>query len=135
MVAIGLAMLGMVGLGWWLRRRGRLFETVWFLRLCQFAAPLGFLAVLSGWTVTEVGRQPWTVYGALRTAQFGLALADRLRRGVVVARLHGDLLIDVSGRIRGHGADGAAGLRRGRGAAAARSRASSRRRRFATPAE
>jgi cytochrome d ubiquinol oxidase subunit I len=68
MVAIGLAMLGIVALGWWLRRRGRLFETAWFLRLCQFAAPLGFLAVLSGWTVTEVGRQPWTVYGALRTA-------------------------------------------------------------------
>ena len=68
MVAIGLAMLGIVALGWWLRRRGRLFETAWFLRLCQFAGPLGFLAVLSGWTVTEVGRQPWTVYGALRTA-------------------------------------------------------------------
>jgi cytochrome d ubiquinol oxidase subunit I len=68
MVAIGFAMLGIVALGWWLRRRGRLFETAWFLRLCQLAAPLGFLAVLSGWTVTEVGRQPWTVYGALRTA-------------------------------------------------------------------
>jgi cytochrome d ubiquinol oxidase subunit I len=68
MVGIGFAMLGIVGLGWWLRRRGRLFETDWFLRLCQWSAPLGFVAVLAGWTVTEVGRQPWTVYGALRTA-------------------------------------------------------------------
>ena len=68
MVTIGLAMFGVVALGWWLRRQGRLFETVWFLRLCQWSAPLGFLAVLAGWTVTEVGRQPWTVYGALRTA-------------------------------------------------------------------
>jgi cytochrome d ubiquinol oxidase subunit I len=68
MVAIGLAMFGVVALGWRLRRQGRLFETVWFLRLCQWSAPLGFLAVLAGWTVTEVGRQPWTVYGALRTA-------------------------------------------------------------------
>ncbi len=68
MVAIGLGMFGVVALGWWLRRQGRLFQTVWFLRLCQWSAPLGFLAVLAGWTVTEVGRQPWTVYGALRTA-------------------------------------------------------------------
>ena len=68
MVGIGLAMLGIVAFGWWLRRRGRLFQTDWFLRICQWSAPLGFIAVLSGWTVTEVGRQPWTVYGALRTA-------------------------------------------------------------------
>ena len=51
-----------------LRWRGRLFETGWFLRLCQWAAPLGFVAVLAGWTTTEVGRQPWTVYGLMRTA-------------------------------------------------------------------
>lgn len=69
MVGIGFAMLGIVVLGWWLRLRHRLFKTVWFLRLCQCAAPLGFIAVLAGWTVTEVGRQPWTVYGLLRTAQ------------------------------------------------------------------
>ena len=68
MVGIGLAMLGIVALGWWLRHRRRLFETDWFLHLCQWSAPLGFIAVLAGWTVTEVGRQPWTVYGALRTA-------------------------------------------------------------------
>jgi cytochrome bd ubiquinol oxidase subunit I len=69
MVGIGFAMLGVVALGWWLFLRRRLFETVWYLRLCQCAAPLGFVAVLAGWTVTEVGRQPWTVYGLLRTAQ------------------------------------------------------------------
>jgi cytochrome bd ubiquinol oxidase subunit I len=34
----------------------------------MLASPLGFLAVLAGWTTTEVGRQPWTVYGLLRTA-------------------------------------------------------------------
>ena len=44
------------------------FDTGWFLRLCQWAAPLGFIAVIAGWTTTEVGRQPWTVYGLLRTA-------------------------------------------------------------------
>ena len=45
-----------------------MFESIWFLRLCQWVAPLGFVAVLAGWTVAEVGRQPWTVYGLLRTA-------------------------------------------------------------------
>jgi cytochrome bd ubiquinol oxidase subunit I len=68
MVGIGFIMLGVIVLSWWLRLRGRLFETDWFLRLCQWVAPLGFVAVIAGWTVTEVGRQPWTVYGLLRTA-------------------------------------------------------------------
>src|SRR5262249_54506599 len=48
--------------------RGRLFISSLFLRTCEWAAPLGFLAVLAGWVTTEVGRQPWTVYGLLRTA-------------------------------------------------------------------
>jgi len=39
----------------------------WFLRLCQWAAPLGFITVVAGWITTEVDRQPWTVYGLLRT--------------------------------------------------------------------
>jgi cytochrome bd ubiquinol oxidase subunit I len=69
MVGIGFFMLGVVVLGLWLLWQGRLFAAIWFLRICQGAAPLGFLAVLAGWTVTEVGRQPWTVYGLLRTAQ------------------------------------------------------------------
>jgi cytochrome bd ubiquinol oxidase subunit I len=70
MVGIGLVMLVVVSLGWFLRIRGQLFETVWFPRLCQWTAPLGFVAVLAGWITTEVGRQPWTVYGLMRTAQF-----------------------------------------------------------------
>jgi len=69
MVGIGLVMLVVVSLGWLLRIRGQLFETGWFLRLCQWTAPLGFVAVLAGWITTEVGRQPWTVYGLMRTAQ------------------------------------------------------------------
>jgi cytochrome d ubiquinol oxidase subunit I len=69
MVACAGVMLGLVVLGGWLRWRGRLYDTPLFLRLAQFAAPLGFVAVIAGWCVTEVGRQPWTVYGLLRTAQ------------------------------------------------------------------
>lgn len=67
MVGLGLCMLGLVVSAWVMRAFGRLFSRP-FLRLCEFAAPLGFLAVLAGWTTTEVGRQPWTVYGLLRTA-------------------------------------------------------------------
>ncbi|WP_275112924.1 cytochrome ubiquinol oxidase subunit I [Rhodopila globiformis] len=67
MVGIGFLMLAVVATSWWLRYRHRLFDSPWFLRLCLAMGPLGFVAVLAGWTTTEVGRQPWTVYGMLRT--------------------------------------------------------------------
>jgi cytochrome d ubiquinol oxidase subunit I len=69
MVGVAVLMLGLAVLGGWLRWRGQLFDTPIFLRLCQWASPLGFVAVIAGWCVTEVGRQPWTVFGLLRTAQ------------------------------------------------------------------
>ncbi len=68
MVGIAVLMLLLVLASWWLRARGRLYSARGFLRLCELASPLGFLAVLAGWITTEVGRQPWTVYGLLRTA-------------------------------------------------------------------
>lgn len=68
MVGLGLIMLVLIAMSLWLRMRHRLYDATWFLRICQFAAPLGFFAVLAGWVTTEVGRQPWTVYGLLRTA-------------------------------------------------------------------
>jgi cytochrome d ubiquinol oxidase subunit I len=68
MVGCATLMLGIVLLGGWLRWRGRLTDTPLFLLLCQLALPIGFVAVIAGWAVTEVGRQPWTVYGLLRTA-------------------------------------------------------------------
>jgi cytochrome d ubiquinol oxidase subunit I len=68
MVGIGVIMLLVAVVGQFLRLRGRLWESRWFLRLCPWLAPLGFIAVIAGWTTTEVGRQPWTVYGLLRTA-------------------------------------------------------------------
>jgi len=68
MFGAGLLMLALVVAGCVLRGRGRLFSSDWYLRACQLAMPLGFIAVLAGWTTAEVGRQPWTVYGLLRTA-------------------------------------------------------------------
>jgi cytochrome d ubiquinol oxidase subunit I len=67
MVGIGLLMLALVLVGNGMRHRGRVYESRAFLKLCEIAAPFGFVAVLAGWITTEVGRQPWTVYGLLRT--------------------------------------------------------------------
>ncbi|HEY6256292.1 MAG TPA: cytochrome ubiquinol oxidase subunit I [Xanthobacteraceae bacterium] len=68
MVGIGLLMLAVVAAGFVLMARGELDRAGWYLRLCQLASCLGFIAVIAGWTTTEVGRQPWIVYGLLRTA-------------------------------------------------------------------
>jgi cytochrome bd ubiquinol oxidase subunit I len=69
MVGAGFAMVALAlwaGLLLW--RQGTIFDSVWFLRAAVAALPLGILAVEAGWTVTEVGRQPWIIYGVMRTA-------------------------------------------------------------------
>jgi cytochrome d ubiquinol oxidase subunit I len=69
MVGIGtlLALLGVVVL--WVRwRRGRLPESVWFSRALVAAGPLSVVALICGWVTTEVGRQPYVVYGVMRTS-------------------------------------------------------------------
>ena len=67
MVGIGMLMLLLLAVSWLLRLVGDLYDSPWFLRACLFMSPLGFVAVLAGWTTTEVGRQPWTIYGLMRT--------------------------------------------------------------------
>jgi cytochrome d ubiquinol oxidase subunit I len=81
MVGIGVLMLGVVAWSWWLRARRRLFESRLFLAVCQAMIPAGFIAVVAGWVVTEVGRQPWVVYGLLRTRD---AVSPSLTGGDVV---------------------------------------------------
>lgn len=74
MVACGFAMLAVVGLGAlaWIGARWRGRAPPWerrrFLALAVWAAPLGLIAIEAGWTVTEVGRQPWVINGILKTA-------------------------------------------------------------------
>jgi cytochrome bd-type quinol oxidase subunit 1 len=68
MVGLGLLMVGQGLAGLLLRWRQRLYTAPWMLRVCMLMAPAGFVAMLCGWVVTEVGRQPFTVYGLLRTA-------------------------------------------------------------------
>lgn len=69
MVGIGVLMLVVVAWSWWLRARKRLYDSPLFLVVCQAMIPLGFVAVIAGWIVTEVGRQPWVVYGLMRTRE------------------------------------------------------------------
>ncbi len=84
MVGCGVAMLALVVCSWWVWWRGRLADARGFLKLCELAAPLGFIAVVAGWITTEVGRQPWVVYGMLRTRD---AVTPSLSGGDVIVSL------------------------------------------------
>jgi cytochrome bd ubiquinol oxidase subunit I len=67
MVGLGLLMLGLGAWSLWLRWKSQLFESQLFLRSALVMGPAGLLAILAGWVTTEVGRQPWVVYGVMRT--------------------------------------------------------------------
>lgn len=69
MVAIGLLMLAVAVTHLVVRWRGRLWDSRWFLWLLVACTPIGFVAILMGWFTTEIGRQPWIVYGLMRTAE------------------------------------------------------------------
>ena len=85
MVGLGLLMLAVVVLGWIARKQGGVDDgRSWWLRVAQWCMPIGFLAVLAGWTTTEVGRQPWVVYGLMRTRD---AVSPSLTTGDVALSL------------------------------------------------
>ncbi len=67
MVGLGIAMIGLGLWSLWMRLRGRLYDAPLLQRAALLLAPGGLIAVLAGWIVTEVGRQPYTIYGLLRT--------------------------------------------------------------------
>jgi cytochrome d ubiquinol oxidase subunit I len=73
MVGCGVAMMLVALWAAWRYLRGRhkqtWFDSKWFLRVIVVATPLGFIAIETGWTVTEVGRQPWIIYGVMRTSE------------------------------------------------------------------
>jgi cytochrome bd-type quinol oxidase subunit 2 len=89
MAGIGMILLGLAFTGAVLRLRGRLYDTPWFQYLVVAASPLDFVAVLAGWTVTETGRQPFVVYGLVRTADAASPVAP----GAIATTLIGFLLI------------------------------------------
>ncbi|UBU18635.1 cytochrome ubiquinol oxidase subunit I [Nonomuraea gerenzanensis] len=82
MVVIGTGLLGLAlwfGLAWW--RRRRLPHTVWFLRAVAVSGVAAVVAMAAGWITTEVGRQPWIVYGLMRTED-AVSPADGLAWGL-----------------------------------------------------
>ncbi len=89
MVGLGMLMIaaGLVGAFlWW---RGLLFDARWYLWPLSLAWPAGFIAILAGWWVTETGRQPWLVYGILRTAD----AASPVSAGAVLTTLIAFVLV------------------------------------------
>jgi cytochrome d ubiquinol oxidase subunit I len=90
MVGMGLIMLAVAWFGILLRLRRRLEATRWFLWATFFAFPTGFIAILSGWYTAEVGRQPWVVYGLLRTRD---AVTPSLTAGEVLISLAAYILV------------------------------------------
>ena len=67
MVGIGLLMLALAAVSLWALRGGRLYASPRLLDAWRLMAPSGFVAVLAGWFVAEIGRQPWVIHGLLRT--------------------------------------------------------------------
>ena len=84
MVGLGLIMLALAWFGTFLGWRRKLMTTRWFLWPVFMSFPIGFLATLMGWFTAETGRQPWVVYGHLRTAD---AITPALTTGTVAFTL------------------------------------------------
>jgi cytochrome d ubiquinol oxidase subunit I len=68
MVGLGMLFILLSGLAVWLWYKERLDQYPLFLKVMLFAIPLPYIAIQLGWIVTEMGRQPWAVYGLMRTA-------------------------------------------------------------------
>jgi cytochrome bd ubiquinol oxidase subunit I len=85
MVALGMAILGLGLFSLWARMRGKLYEWSVLHRLAVMMGPAGFIAVIAGWVTTEVGRQPFTVYHALRTADSVSPIASPALTGSLMA--------------------------------------------------
>jgi len=90
MVAIGLLFIALSWAAAYLLLRGRLFESRRVLTALSCSYPLPFVAVLAGWFVTEIGRQPWMVYGMMRISD---ALTPSLTGGMALATLLGYIAV------------------------------------------
>ena len=86
MVLLGTVFIGLTLLANFYRWRGTLFEQRWLLWAFVWAVPLPFAANQLGWIAAEVGRQPWVVYGLLRTN-------DAISKSVVASQVFGSILM------------------------------------------
>jgi len=90
MVGLGLLMILLVLIGWLKGVRGRLERSPGYLKVMLFSIPLSYIAIQVGWLVTEVGRQPWIVYGVMKTSA---GVSASLLPGQVVVSLIGFTLV------------------------------------------
>ena len=102
MVAIGVWFALLSALALWLHWRGRLFTTRRFLWLLTFSAPLGFIAIEAGWTVTELGRQPWIIQGVMRTSDAVTPTGGLTASLAAVVVIYGLLTLVVVRLMRRH---------------------------------
>ena len=84
MVGLGLAMLALALVSAWAWRRGWLFRSRWLLDGWRLLSPAGFVSIVAGWYVVEIGRQPWVVHGLLRTSE---ALSPNISAAAVMSSL------------------------------------------------
>ncbi|MDH2424191.1 cytochrome ubiquinol oxidase subunit I [Sphaerisporangium sp. TRM90804] len=95
MIVFGMAAASLAALGLWLTRRRRP-APAWFARACLWALPLPTIAVIAGWLLSEIGRQPWTVQGELLTAASvspGVSLGEVATSLAVFTLLYGALAV------------------------------------------
>jgi cytochrome bd ubiquinol oxidase subunit I len=90
MIGLGLLFIILTFLGWRKARRGRLESSRAYLKILLYGIPLPYIAVQSGWIVTEIGRQPWIVYGVMKTSE---GVSGSLQPGQVLASLVGFAIV------------------------------------------
>ncbi len=94
MAMIGIGLVGLI-----LRMTGRLYTQTLFHKACILTGPTGLVALLAGWFVTEVGRQPYTVYGILRTSESVSPIASPGIWGSLIALVFVYFLVFTPGVI------------------------------------
>lgn len=90
MVGMGILMILFALTGLFLRPKGKLYETRWYLQGLRFMSISPFIAVLTGWFVTEVGRAPWLVYGIMRHSE---SVTPSLTGGMALFTLIGYVVV------------------------------------------
>jgi cytochrome d ubiquinol oxidase subunit I len=93
MVGAGLLMILLALIGMWYVIRNKDLQKRWFLAIIPFSMALPWLANSAGWVMTEVGRQPWVVYGLLKTA---VANSPDVTSGMIIFTIVGFAIIDVA---------------------------------------
>jgi len=87
MVSLGFLFVALMVTGWFLRNK--LSEKPWFLKIMVVSLPLPYIAIQAGWVLTEVGRQPWIVYGLFKTSE----AASPISAGQVLTTLTGFIIV------------------------------------------